>query len=119
MAECHPGGAGLLNSTNPTAAHDTAPSSGVAEAGITEDELQALRTEQDHGFSETERAAIAYARELTRTADADERYVTGWPCKIRSCSRPNVTNAGIGEPVCRWHCVQKHRFVLAASPRTS
>jgi uncharacterized peroxidase-related enzyme len=44
----------------------------AAKAGITEDELQALRTEQDHGFAENERAAIAYARELTRTADADD-----------------------------------------------
>jgi uncharacterized peroxidase-related enzyme len=42
------------------------------KAGITEDELRALQTEQDHAFSEPERAAIAYARELTRTAEADE-----------------------------------------------
>jgi uncharacterized peroxidase-related enzyme len=42
------------------------------KAGITEDELRALRTEQDHAFSEPERAAIAYARELTRTAESDE-----------------------------------------------
>ncbi len=42
------------------------------KAGITDDELKALRTEQDHGFSDPERAAIAYARELTRTAEADE-----------------------------------------------
>ena len=38
------------------------------KAGITEDELRALQTGQDHGFSEPERAAIQYARELTRTA---------------------------------------------------
>ena len=42
------------------------------KAGITEDELRALQTEQDHEFSEPERAAIRYARELTRTADASE-----------------------------------------------
>jgi uncharacterized peroxidase-related enzyme len=39
-------------------------------AGISEDELAALRTEQDPPFSLPERAAIQYARELTRTADA-------------------------------------------------
>jgi uncharacterized peroxidase-related enzyme len=42
------------------------------KAGITPDELQAIQTEQDHGFSEPERAVIQYARELTRTADASE-----------------------------------------------
>ncbi len=42
------------------------------KAGITEDELRALQTEQDHAFSEHEQAAIGYARELTRTADAEE-----------------------------------------------
>jgi len=42
------------------------------KAGITEDELTALRTEQDAPFSAPERAAIAYARELTREADAPE-----------------------------------------------
>ena len=41
-------------------------------AGITEEELRALQTEQDHLFSEPERAAILYARELTLTADAEE-----------------------------------------------
>jgi uncharacterized peroxidase-related enzyme len=41
-------------------------------AGITEDELRALQTEQDHEFSEPQRAAIRYARELTRTAEAEE-----------------------------------------------
>jgi uncharacterized peroxidase-related enzyme len=49
------------------AAHHTATGK---RAGITEEELRALRTEQDHAFAEPERAAIAYARELTRTADA-------------------------------------------------
>ena len=51
-----------------TAAHiATAP-----KAGIGEEEMRALQTEQDHGFSEPERAAIQYARELTRTADAED-----------------------------------------------
>ena len=42
------------------------------KAGITEDEMQALRTEQDHGFQPQERAVIGYARDLTRTAAADD-----------------------------------------------
>jgi 8-oxo-dGTP diphosphatase len=42
------------------------------KAAITEEEMRALQTEQDHAFSEPERAAIAYARELTLTADAEE-----------------------------------------------
>jgi AhpD family alkylhydroperoxidase len=42
------------------------------KAGVTEEELQALQTEQDQSFSEPERAAIRYARELTRTAAAGE-----------------------------------------------
>ena len=46
------------------------------KAGISEDEFKALQTEQDHGFSEGERAAIRYARELTQTADADESRET-------------------------------------------
>ena len=41
-------------------------------AGITEDELRALQTEQDHAFSDAERAAIQYARELTHDADAKD-----------------------------------------------
>jgi uncharacterized peroxidase-related enzyme len=40
------------------------------KAGITDDETKALQTEQDHDFSEQEKAAIRYARELTQTADA-------------------------------------------------
>jgi len=42
------------------------------KAGISEDELTALATEQEAPFSFPERAAIAYARELTRTADAGD-----------------------------------------------
>ena len=41
------------------------------KAGVTEDEMRALRTGQDQGFSAPERAAIQYARELTRTADGE------------------------------------------------
>ena len=40
------------------------------KAGITPEEMEAIQTEQDHGFSQPERAAIQYARELTRPADA-------------------------------------------------
>jgi uncharacterized peroxidase-related enzyme len=42
------------------------------KAGVTAEEMQAIQTEQDHGFSQQERAVIRYARELTRTADAEE-----------------------------------------------
>lgn len=42
------------------------------KAGITDDEMRALQTGQDHGFSEPERAAIQYARDLTQDAIADE-----------------------------------------------
>ena len=42
------------------------------KAGVTEEELTALRMEQDPPFSLPERAAIQYARELTRTADASD-----------------------------------------------
>jgi uncharacterized peroxidase-related enzyme len=44
---------------------------GARKAGITEAEVQALEQEQDAGFSEPERAALAYARELTRTANSE------------------------------------------------
>jgi uncharacterized peroxidase-related enzyme len=39
------------------------------KAGVTEDEMGALEGGQDSGFTASERAAIEYARELTRTAD--------------------------------------------------
>ena len=42
------------------------------KAGITEEEMRALQTEQDHGFSAPERAVILYARELTQSAAADD-----------------------------------------------
>jgi uncharacterized peroxidase-related enzyme len=51
-----------------TAAHVAAGK----KAGITEDELRALQTLQDHGFSAPERAAIAYARELTQEATGED-----------------------------------------------
>jgi uncharacterized peroxidase-related enzyme len=51
-----------------TAAH----SASGRKAGLTEEEMRALQTEQDHGFGAPERAAIRYARELTRTADAED-----------------------------------------------
>jgi uncharacterized peroxidase-related enzyme len=49
-----------------TAAHVA----GGKKAGISDEEMQALQAERDEGFPEAERAAIGYARELTRTADA-------------------------------------------------
>ncbi len=45
---------------------------GARKAGVTEEEIQAVRTEQDHLFAEPERAVILYARELTQTADAKD-----------------------------------------------
>lgn len=45
---------------------------GARKAGLTEDEIQAIQTEQDQVFSEPERAVIQYARELTQTAAADD-----------------------------------------------
>ncbi|HXS95868.1 MAG TPA: carboxymuconolactone decarboxylase family protein [Candidatus Limnocylindrales bacterium] len=45
---------------------------GARKAGVSEEEIQAIQTEQDQIFSEPERAAIRYARELTQTAAADE-----------------------------------------------
>ena len=42
------------------------------KAGVTEDEMRALQAGQDDGFIAPERAAIRYARELTRTADGAE-----------------------------------------------
>jgi uncharacterized peroxidase-related enzyme len=40
------------------------------KAGVTDEELKALESGRDEGFSDLERAAIRYARELTKTADA-------------------------------------------------
>ena len=44
---------------------------GARKVGMTEQQIQALQQEQDESFSEPERAAIRYARELTRTASAE------------------------------------------------
>jgi len=41
-----------------------------SKAGISAEEMRAVQAEQDEGFSAPERAAIRYARELTRTAQA-------------------------------------------------
>lgn len=41
-------------------------------AGVSDDEMRALQTDQDHGFSDPERAAVRYARELAQTAAADD-----------------------------------------------
>ena len=42
------------------------------KAGVSDEELEALRSEKDGNFSAPELAAIRYARELTRKADAPE-----------------------------------------------
>ena len=39
------------------------------KAGVTEEEMLSLQAEQDGAFTAPERAAIEYARELTRTSD--------------------------------------------------
>jgi uncharacterized peroxidase-related enzyme len=44
---------------------------GARKAGITEDEIRAVQTENNDAFPPAERAAIAYARELTKTAHAE------------------------------------------------
>jgi uncharacterized peroxidase-related enzyme len=51
-----------------TAAHKA----GAKKAGISEEEIRALETEQYQDFSVPERAAIEYARELTQEASAFE-----------------------------------------------
>jgi len=45
---------------------------GARKAGLSEEEIQAIQTEQDHVFGENERAVIQYARDLTQNASADE-----------------------------------------------
>jgi uncharacterized peroxidase-related enzyme len=42
------------------------------KAGMTEEEIRALQTEQNQFFTEPERSAILYARELTREVAANE-----------------------------------------------
>ena len=41
---------------------------GARKAGISEDEIRAIESEQNAGFAPAEQALIAYARELTRNA---------------------------------------------------
>ncbi len=45
----------------------------AAKSGISQDEVHAVRLEQDHLFNDRERAALVYARELTRTCEAGDR----------------------------------------------
>jgi uncharacterized peroxidase-related enzyme len=52
-----------------TAAHVA----GAKKAGLTDEEIAAVREETDAGFGEAERTALAYARELTRTANTAHR----------------------------------------------
>jgi 8-oxo-dGTP diphosphatase len=49
---------------------------GATKAGITAEEMQAVRAEQAGHFTPAELAAIGYARELTRTASAAETRAT-------------------------------------------
>lgn len=42
------------------------------KAGIGQDEMRAVHMEQDGGLHERERAAVVYARELTRTCGSDD-----------------------------------------------
>src|SRR5258708_16446603 len=58
------------------------------KAGITEEELTALRNEQDPPFTAPERAAIQYARELTRTPD---RSATSEALNDQSTSHHSAT----------------------------
>src|SRR4051794_1275950 len=45
---------------------------GARKSGITEEEIRAIESEQDSGFSPADQAAVAYARELTRSAKASD-----------------------------------------------
>ena len=56
--------------TNTCAYCSAAHAAGARKAGVTEAEIAALAAGQDEVFPPAERAAIAYARELTRTAHA-------------------------------------------------
>ncbi len=48
----------------------TAHIAGAKRAGLTDEQIEAIRSESDAGLNDAERAAVAYARELTRTATA-------------------------------------------------
>jgi uncharacterized peroxidase-related enzyme len=56
--------------TNKCAYCTAAHTASGGKAGVTEGEMRALQAGQDGGFNAPERAAIEYARELTRTGDA-------------------------------------------------
>jgi uncharacterized peroxidase-related enzyme len=56
--------------TNRCAYCSAAHTASGKKAGISDEEMQALQKEQDDRFTPHERAAIRYARELTRQADA-------------------------------------------------
>ncbi|HLK47605.1 MAG TPA: carboxymuconolactone decarboxylase family protein [Bryobacteraceae bacterium] len=58
--------------TNHCAYCSAAHTASGKKAGISDDEIRAIQNEQDAGFSASERAAIRYARELTRAADAPQ-----------------------------------------------
>ena len=58
--------------TNACAFCSASHSASGAKAGITADEMDALQAGRDDGFSAPERAAIQFARDLTRTATAPE-----------------------------------------------
>ena len=58
--------------TNKCAYCTAAHTASGRKAGVTEDEMRSLKAGQDGSFSAPERAAIQYARELTRTADAGQ-----------------------------------------------
>jgi alkylhydroperoxidase family enzyme len=45
------------------------------KAGLTDEEIEDLRTETDYRFTEQERAALRYARELTRTGSAEHETI--------------------------------------------
>lgn len=44
----------------------------AARAGLSDDDLRAVRTEQDHPFSPIEKASMRIARELTRVCALDD-----------------------------------------------
>lgn len=58
--------------TNKCAYCTAAHTASGRKAGVTEDEMRSLQAGQDGGFSAPERAAIQYARELTRSGDGAE-----------------------------------------------
>ena len=58
--------------TNECAFCIAANTPGARKAGLTDEEIQAIQTDQDHVFPENERSVILYARELTQNAAADE-----------------------------------------------